>query len=281
MSTLEGGNAASTAGVEYLDGLFFSVDDAIRLPLITSALGVGTVVAQEATARVPKLTGKVTLGWTARDNDLPDADASFDAVEVTPKTVGAIVTIKRSALLYGLHPNVQSIIPAEMQAGMASALDQAVLYGAGTNEPDGIASVAQSGDPLTSLASGYSIAGALIDYQKSDAGLRWALANQTIGKLATTVAFSGSTMAALQGTTFAGYPFVMNAAARTDSNQDREYFIANWSYAHLVVWDSASLVANPYSGFKSGSLDVRIIADASVLVRDPARFYRGFADALS
>jgi hypothetical protein len=74
----------------------------------------------------------------------------------------------------------------------------------------------------------------------------------------------------------------MNAAARTNSGMDREYYIANWGYAHVVVWDSVSIVSNPFgTGFKSGAIDVRIIADANVLVRDPKRFYRGFADALS
>jgi hypothetical protein len=165
---------------------------------------------------------------------------------------------------------------------VAVALDDALIYGMGGDEPTGVAAVAQAGGDLIDLASAHLIANDLLAYQKSDVGARWALSNLTVGALATQPAWTGAMVPAMQGNTLAGYPAVVNIAAPSNSNQDREYLFGAWQFLHLILWDAATVVANPWGdGFKSGSIEVRVLTDANTLVRDPKRFFRGYAIALS
>ena len=106
IGALSGGSAEDLKGTAYLDSLFFRADDALVGPRIAAALGVSTIVGTEEKLHVSKLTGTITPTWIARDADVPDSDAAFDAVEVVPKSIGTNVLIKRSALLYANHPAV-------------------------------------------------------------------------------------------------------------------------------------------------------------------------------
>jgi HK97 family phage major capsid protein len=268
-----------------MDNLFFRSDDAIAGPRLASALGVGTVVATEEKVHITKLTGRVVPSWIARDGDVPDSDATFDAVEVEPKTIGANVMVKRSALLYGTHPNVEPLLMQDMRDAVLDALDHAVLYGSGSgNEPEGVASQATTGHALASLTDAYLIRNAFLGYQRTDDGFRWLLPDLSEAKLATTAAFSGATTPVVMGGELAGYPYVLNPLASTGSPTvtQQQYLAGNWSYVHLVIFDSVSILANPFGqGYRSGSVELRVLADANVLVRDPKRFLAGQATILS
>jgi hypothetical protein len=283
ISALAGGAAASTVGVQNLDELFFSVDTAIHLPLVASRLGVNTIVATEETLKVPVLTSTITPTWVGRDQDLSASGATFDSVTALPKTCGALVTIRRSALLYSSHPAVQAVIQAEMEAAMRIALDQAVMTGAGTNAPVGLFTQATSDGALTDLSSAYGITDTLLDYTKSDAGLRWALPNLTVALLSmqpmwTTLEGGSAPLPALQNGMLAGYPVTMNLNAPAGSSGKKQYLFGDFSYVHLILWDSASIAVDPYSAFASGAITLRIMCDANVLVRDPKRILKGDAD---
>lgn len=279
IGALSGGAAEDLRGTAYFDSLFFRADDAIVGPRIAQALGVSTIVGTEERLHVSKLTGQIVPTWIARDGDVPDTDAAFDAVEVTPKSVGCNVLVKRSALLYANHPSVEPIVRSEMRDGMLKALDNAVLYGAGTLAPVGVASVAQTGPTLSTLANAYAIRGLLIAYQKSDEGMRFLLPDTTEAKLSTTVAFTGSTVAAMQDGKLAGYPVVVSGETPAGvANGTKSYLAGNFGYVHLVVWDSIQILANPFgAGYKSGSIELRILADANVFVRDAKRIFKGDA----
>jgi HK97 family phage major capsid protein len=233
---------------------------------------------------ITKLEGRIEPSWIARDGDLNQSDASFDAIEVQPKTVGCTVALKRSALLWGLHPAVEPLMVGDLRQALLSELDRAVLYGEGGNAPTGVASVASAGHTLASLADAYRIRNALLSYQKSDEGFRWLLPDLAEGSLATTAAFAGATSPTVLGGTLAGYPYVLNplSAGGSPTIAQQQYLAGNWSYAHLVLWDSVSILANPYGAqFASGGIELRIMADAQVLVRDERRLFVGEANILS
>ena len=279
IGALSGGAAEDLKGTAYLDSLFFRADDALVGPRIAASLGVSTIVGTEERLHVSKLVGRIVPTWIARDADVPDSDAAFDAVEVTPKSIGTNVMIKRSALLYANHPSVEPIVRTEMRDGLLKALDDALLYGPGGLAPVGIVGVAQAGGTLATLADAYRIRGLLVAYQKSDDGMRFLLPDGAEAKLATTIGFTGSTDPAIKDGKLAGYPVVLSAETPAGSAANtRTYFAGNFSFVHLVIWDSVSLLVNPYAtGFRSGSIELRILADANVFVRDAKRIFSGNA----
>lgn len=285
VSALTGQNAADTTGDQWLDSLFFRVDEAIPGPRLSAALGVNVLAATEERVHITKLTGRIQPGWIARDGDVADSDATFDAVEVEPKTVGANVLIKRSALLYGTHPQVEPLLAADLREAVLDELDRATLFGDGlSNSPTGIASVASAGHALGSLADAYKVRNQLLSYQKSDAGMRWLLPDLAEGKLATTAAFSGATTPTVMGGLLAGYPYVLRPlwGGGSPTQSQQTYLSGNFNFAHLVIWDSVSILANPFgAGYKSGSVELRVLCDANVLVRDPKRMFVGDAAILA
>lgn len=285
IGAVAGGLAAATTGDAWLDSLFFRVDDAIPGPRLASALGVVAIVGTEDRLHVTKLDGRVVPAWVARDGDVPDTDASWDAIEVEPKTIGCNVMVKRSALLYSTHPSVEPFLMQDLREALLSALDAATLYGSGTgNEPTGVALLANPGHDLDSLASAYLIRNQLLAYQRSDDGMRWLLPDLAEGRLATTAAFAGATTPVVLGGTLAGYPYVLNALSASGSppSTQQQYLAGNFGFVHLCVWDSVSIMANPYgAGYKSGSIELRVLADANVLVRDEKRVFAGNASILA
>lgn len=284
VSALTGQNAAATTGDQWLDSLFFRTDDAIAGPRLAAALGVNTIAATEERLHIAKMEGRVVPGWIARDGDVPDSDASFDAIEVTPKSIGCNVLVKRSALLYGTHPQVEPLLMQDLRDAVLDELDRATLFGSGAgNEPTGVAEVAQAGHSLTSLSDAFLVRSQLLNYQKNLAGMKWLLPDLTEGKLATTAAFSGATSPIVMGGTLAGFEYVLRPLSMSGSpTPSAEYLAGNWSHVHLILWDSISLLANPYgAGYKSGSVELRVIADANVLVRDEKRLFIGSAATLA
>ncbi len=284
IGALGGGLAAATTGDQWLDSLFFRVDEAIFGPRLAEALGVNTVLGTEERVHITKLEGRITPSWIARDADLNQSDATFDSIEVEPKTVGCTVTLKRSALLYGTHPAVEPLMLGDLRNAMLSELDRAVLYGEGGNAPTGVVSVATASHSLATLADAYRIRNALLSYQKTDEGFKWLLPDLAEGSLATTAQFAGSTTATILAGTLAGYTYVLNPlpAGGSPTISQQQYLAGNWSYAHLILWDSVSILANPYgSQFASGGIELRVMVDANVLVRDAKRLFVGEATILT
>ena len=286
IGALSGGLAADTTGTQWLDSLYWRQGEAVIGPLLAKDLGVNTVLASEEKVHITKLIGTVTPTWIARDGDVPKSDAEFDADEIEPKSIGTQITLKRSALLYGTHPAVQPLMMQDLRDAMLAEFDRATLFGEGGLAPVGVASLATSGHALTDLASAYSIRNALFAYTKDSklGGAKWLLPDLVEGKFATTVGFTGSTVPALiEGSTLAGCEYVLNPVSGAGSpTPAMTYLFGQWNYVHLVLWDAVSILANPYgSQFASGGIDLRVLADANVYVRDPARLFHGSAAALS
>ena len=286
IGALSGGLAVDTTGTQFMDSLFYRTGDAIFGPQLASQLGVNTILASEEKVHVTKLVGTVTPSWIARDGDVPKSDAEFDADEIEPKSIGTQITLKRSALLYGNHPSVQPLMLQDLRDAMLAEFDRATLFGEGGLAPVGVVGLATAGHALATLADAYSIRNALFAYTKSANldGAKWLLPDLVEGKFATTAGFTGSTAPALvQGGTLAGCEYVLNPASGAGSpTPSAEYLFGQWNYVHLVLWDAVSILANPYgSQFASGGIDLRVLADANVYVRDPSRLFVGSASALS
>lgn len=234
---------------------------------------------------ITKLTGRVTPSWIARDGDVPQSDATFDADEIEPKSIGTQITMKRSALLYGNHPSVEPLMLADLRTAMLTELDRAVLFGEGGLAPVGVASLASPGHSLASLQDALRIRNEILSYEKNEEALRWLLPDLAVAYLSSTPRFPGATVAtALDGNFLAGFPYVVNpiGAAGSPTITHQQYMLGNWAYAHLVLWDSVSILANPYgAGFASGAIDVRILCDGNVYVRDPNRIVVGDATILA
>ncbi len=278
------GLAAATTGDQWFDSLFFREGDAIFGPRLASALGVQTIVATEERVHITKLTGTVTPTWIARDADVSDSDAVFDAIEAEPKTVGCNVMLKRSALLYGTHPAVEPLMLADLRTAMLSELDRVVFYGEGGLAPEGLETLASQGHTLSTLQDAYKIRDQLIGYQKSDDGMQWLLPTGSQSHLSTTVAFAGATVPALLGGYLAGYKYTLNplSIGGSPAPATQTYFAGNFSFCSLVLFDAISVLANPYgAGYKSGSIELRVMADAATLCRDSARIFRGDATILA
>ena len=99
---------------------------------------------------IPRLARAASVGWTAENTPLPVTDEAFDKISLRPKHAGAIVELSRNMLQQVASPDIEQLVPSDLAAVRARALDSAAIYGDGLSfNPVGI--LRTPGVPVLSL----------------------------------------------------------------------------------------------------------------------------------
>lgn len=272
------------------DGLFTTALGASFNNAIAPKLGIQTVQAPRTNVlKVPRLTSPLIPSWVARDTALSDSDALFDTIEATPKTVGLIATILRSALL-DTSPAMEQIIANEILRSVSSAMDDSIL-GALTpsaNAPKGIynelsGSVNDLGS-LTTVAEVLAMlrANQMINDSKEvkilgGYGFNLWASQQSISPTLAQVPLMSET-GQLRGN-FADLILSSKMDAFQTVDEDEAavipFICGDWSYITQVLFGQGLEVSvNPFAQdvYKKGGILMRGILDLDVVIRDPLRF---------
>ena len=280
---LVGSSAADLVPNPHRADLFI---DRLRNTLVTARLGatyldglVGSPID------IPRQTGSSVAQWVAEDGSLTETDPSFDDINLTPKTVGAMTSYSRRTLL-NTSPSIETIVRNDLAQIIAQAIDNKAMTGDGTsNTPTGIMHASGVNDAGAGAAVTWEeLLGfvAMIDGDNALGGsLGWAINPYVIKKLRSTlVAASTDSRMIMDGPNeLAGYPAVSTnqlsgSAPGVSPAVGGTMIFGDWSQLLIASWTGIDILLNPYetTAYAKGRVLVRAMKDVDVAVRHGEAF---------
>jgi HK97 family phage major capsid protein len=280
---LVGSTAADLVANPHLADRFI---DVLRSKLVVATLG-GTYLdgLVGSPIDIPRQTGSSTAQWVAEDGSLTETDASFDDVNLTPKTVGAMTSYSRRTLL-NTSPAIENIVRNDLAAIIALAIDSKAMLGTGaSNTPTGITS---SG--AYEVAAGNSLSWAevlqFIAHIEGDnalmGSLGWAINPNIVTLLRSTTKVTSDAGAGFimdSPNELAGYRAITTSALPGNAPGSTPTFagsliFGNWADLLIASWSGVDILANPFetTAYAKGRVLVRAMKDVDVAVRHPESF---------
>lgn len=236
---------------------------------------------------IPRQTGSSTAQWVAEDGSLTETDATFDDVNLTPKTVGAMTSYSRRTLL-NTSPAIEQIVRNDLASVIATAIDSKAISGDGTsNTPTGILSTSGIGSVAIGTNGGaptwQSVLDLIAELEIDNAEGRAFLTNPKFVKKArgtVRVSSTDSRMIQEAPNELAGYPLAStnqvpsNLTKGTASGVCSALIFGNFSDLLLAYWSGVDLLLNPYetTAYAKGRVLVRAMRDVDINVRHAESF---------
>jgi HK97 family phage major capsid protein len=244
---------------------------------------------------LPKQTGGATAYWVGENEALTGSDAALGQLQLTPKSVGALVKLS-NRLLRLSNPSAEAMVRADVARVISLAIDLAALRGTGANgQPTGIANTAGIN------TKGFGTATPNFDFF-FDMEYELAVDNALRGKLGfvfhpcvkrslsklKVAQFSGDTggeyiirpMDANALTNYIGYPFALTTQIPinlgTGTNETEIYF-GNWQELVVGQWAGIEILPSKEAGdaFAKNQTWIRIISDVDIGLRHAESFCLG------
>jgi HK97 family phage major capsid protein len=273
------GSGAGLQAEEYRPDQFIPELQAVSL---AGSLGVPFLTdLRGAPVTLPKITSGLALEFIAEGSPFTPADPDTDKVTLTPRIAGAVTSISPILLQ---QPQAQSIVSDHLLRVAAAGLDRVIFVGGGSNEPSGI------WDTLTPTALGEpewaDILGLTeaIELDNVQARLGWAMNPSAKRKLRSTPKLQiGSPVQTTVGdfimqnaNTLADYPAVSSTTIPVTGSPPSAAGLIHGDFSEVVagVWESASILLNPYSSgdFLRGQIGVRVLLLCDVAVKREEAF---------
>lgn len=271
------GGSPAMVGTEHLGGSFI---DALYARSVVMGLNPMMLSGLTGDASIPRLAESASAAWLAADGSdaIGESDPTFDAVNLSPKTVGALVKISRKMVLQG-DPGAEDVIRNDLAQVIAAELDRAAIQGSGTgNEPAGVVNIA--GVSTGNFASAKPTFAEMVEMESS---LQSANVEASSAAYVTTPALAGS----LKTTTIAdagdqmiwspsqqsGEGIVNGLRAYSTTNCPAQTAVlGNWSDFIMGMWGGVDIDVNPYLDFSRGVIGVRAFASVDFGVRHEPSF---------
>lgn len=241
----------------------------LRNSLIVQNLGVRVLSGLRGDVVIPRHGSSMTAGWIAEGESLSESGMTFDNIGLKPRHVGALTECSRQ-LLQQSSPSIEQLVRDDMSAIIAEAFDSAILSGDGVKEPLGLLNTAgiQTGD----LPASWDDVLALLEMLELEnvTPNAW-LTSPTVAK-----ALRGTLKSASAGADYllSGGRMAEIPAYATNQTPADTLILGNFAEIVAGVWDSVTIVANPYANpaFARGGVYVRALMTADVAVRRPEAF---------
>lgn len=226
---------------------------------------------------IPKQTGGATAYWLGEGEDAQEGTPSIGQIALSPKTVAAYTDITRRLMLQST-PDAERLVRDDLASAVAQAIDLAGFYGAGGNEPTGIAQT--SGINAVNLgATGKPTYAETVQMESEISAdnadvnsMAYVMASGMRGHFKTTQKFDGTNGAPIweQGNTVNGY-----GTEVTNQIQSGDLFFANFADMIIGLWGGLDLTVDPYSLSKSGGTRLVVFQDTDMAVRRVESFCLG------
>lgn len=293
------GTGGAVVATNLLAGSFIEV---LRNKTRVAQLGARFLTGLVGNVDIPRQITQTATYWVSEGSDVTEAEATFDKLSLSPKTLGARSQYTRQMLLQST-PDIEMLVRNDLAAVLALAIDKAAVSGTGSSgQPTGI--LATSG--IGSVVGGTNGAAITIDHL-IDMESAVKVANAPEDALAYLV--NAKTVGALKKlkSTTGQYLWTDNVTGRRDgtpgsvngynvavSNQMSStgtkgtasgvcstLVFGDWSELIIGEWGTLEILPNPYgSGFNSGSVDIRALQTIDIGVRHAASF-AAMTDALT
>ena len=229
---------------------------------------------------IPRKTAPGTVAWVELDgvNTIPTGDATFDSITMQPHQLAGMSGYSWRMLRQGL-PATEDVIRSDLAATHAEVLDQTVLQGTGVGaEPAGLSILAAAKPTYTTGSLAYTDVTGLEDAVYAANGdttgtLGFVVASGLVGTLKSTEKITNGGMPIAEGAggdgtlTMSGYPTRHTNGAPTGG-----IYFGSWSQVWVGQWGAVEILANQYSKFDTGSVEVRVIGDWDIAVRQGESF---------
>lgn len=286
------GTGGSLVASNLMSGSFIEV---LRNKARVLQLGATVLSGLTGNVVIPRQTGASSTYWVAETGSVTEAEATFDQLALSFKSIGTKSAITRSMLMQST-PDIEMIARADLIAQLALGIDLAALSGTGTsNQPTGIANTSGIGsvvggtngaqltiDHIIALETAIAVGNADVDsmaYLANAKSVGWLKGlKSTTGQYLWTNAPNGGR---------SGTPGELNGYAVARSNQARstltkgtaigtcsEVFMGNWSELVIGEWGVLEIMPNPYDAtlFPQGGVLLRAMQSLDIGVRHAASF---------
>jgi HK97 family phage major capsid protein len=261
MATTPGSKGGYLAGVDVQEvrDLLRPWSVSARVP-VTIETGLG-----ETTQVLPRITAKSTPYWIGES--APPSDPTVGEASLTPRSVAALIAFTRQL---AMSPRSEFAIRRELLRTVGTAIDQAVLAGAGGVQPLGIANTPGIG---TTTGASLGQAGVVEMKRKvseanaDDAGIAF-VSTPAIREL----------LEKRERATGSGFVWDRDAVASRPAFATTDMPTATiicgfWPSVYLGIWGDGFVVEiDPSTYFNSAGLVARLLIDVDVAVIHPAAF---------
>lgn len=250
--------------------------DVLRARSSVMSLGARTLTGLVGNVGIPRKTSGATASWISTEGgDAANSEPAFDTVSMSPKTLGSHAGATRQLLVQG-SPEVVNLIKQDLMAGIANAVDQAALYGTGSNgQPTGIAN-------QTGINAPTAFAGAVPTFAEIVA-MESAVAVDNADSGALGYLFDPTTRGALKAQEkVSGSGIFCWESGELPVNGHRSFwssnvvagdvFFGNWSDLLIGMWGGVEILVDPYTNALSGGIRIVALSSIDIAVRHPVSF---------
>lgn len=251
---------------------------------------------------IPRQTSATTTYWVSEGADITEAEAAFDKLSLSPKTVGARSQMTRNMMMQST-PDIEMVVRNDLAAQLALAIDLAAIAGTGANgQPTGILNTAGIGSVVGGTNGAAITIDHLIDLETSvtaanadEGNLAYLSNSKVVGALKKLKSTTGQYLwTDYPGGQRSGTPGEINGYSVARSNQVSStltkgtssgvasaVLFGNWSELIIGEWGVLEILPNPYgSGYNNGSVDIRALQSVDMGVRH-AKSFAAMTDALT
>lgn len=269
--------APALVGTEHMGDAFI---DALRARSVVMNLGPTILSGLVENVSIPRLATSATAAWIAGDgaDGLTESTPGFDAVTLSPKTVGGLVNISRRTILQA-NPDAEDTVRNDLAQVIATQLDIAALQGSGlTNQPVGITNT--SGITTDTFAAATptfaeivamesDLLGANVDASRAAYVTTPALG----GVLKTTAKAANQAVFIWEAGSEPGVGVVNGLRAVASANVPTgKVILGNFADLIMGLWGAVDIEVNPYADFAKGTVSVRAFASVDFGVRHAKSF---------
>ena len=264
-----GGNLVET---ELLAGSFIEV---LRNRMAVMQAGTTVLSGLEGNVSIPRQTSGSTAYWVGEGAAPTESQQAFDQVNLTPKTVGAVVDYTRKLLLQS-SISVESMVRNDVAKQIAIELDRAAIYGSGSsNQPTGIVNTTGVGtETITNYGTFVQYIAMETDVSVANAdqgSLKYIINSSARGALKATEKSSTSTAQfVFADNEINGYPAIV-------SNQlaNNDVLFGDFSQLIFATWSGLDLTVDPWAGASAGNVRVIALQDCDFGIKQPGAFCYG------
>lgn len=265
-------------------------------------LGARMLTGLVGNVDIPRQTSQTATYWVSEGADVTEAEAAFDKISLSPKTIGARSQITRNMMMQST-PDIEMVVRSDLAAVLGLGIDLAAIAGTGSSgQPTGILNTSGIGSVVGGTNGAAITIDHLIDLETAvtaanapEENLAYLTNAKVIGALKKLKSTTGqylwtdSPMGQRSGT-----PGEINGQMVARSNQVSStltkgtasgicsaVLFGNWSELFIGEWGVLEILPNPYgAGYNSGSVDIRALQSVDIGVRH-AKSFSAMTDALT
>jgi HK97 family phage major capsid protein/ATP-dependent Clp endopeptidase proteolytic subunit ClpP len=269
-------NTPSTGGYlvddTLLSGQFI---DLLRNAAVVRRLGPTVLSGLTSVVRLPRQVTAGTAAWLAESAAITAADPTFGQLTLAPKRIGGGIDLSKE-LIMQTSLSVEAFARQELATVIAIGEDLSFINGGGGSAPLGILQTTGVGSVTFGAAPTWA---KVVEFESTTEtanaliGTAQWLSNPTVkGKWKTTVKVASQAVFLLEENEANGYMFNSTNQILTSGGQANRVVFGVWSDAVIGEFGGLDVVVDPYSGARSGNIQVTVNAWRDFGIRHPAAF---------